>query len=99
VLDFRYDGGGLGAGGVATLSADGRVIGEGRVSYTTAYYFSFDETLNIGVDRGTPVTDDYPPVANGFTGQIHWVRVDVGDDDQNHLATPAEQQRRLLAHQ
>jgi arylsulfatase len=44
---------------------------------TTAYYFSFDETFNVGVDRGTPVTDDYPPVRNAFTGTIHGVRVDL----------------------
>ena len=36
---------------------------------TTAYYFSFDETFNVGVDRGTPVVDDYLPVRNRFEGR------------------------------
>jgi arylsulfatase len=45
---------------------------------TTAYYFSFDETFNVGVDRGTPVVDDYPAVRNAFDGLIHQVRVDLG---------------------
>ena len=48
-----------------------------HVPQTTAYYFSFDETFNVGVDRGTPVTDDYAPVRSAFTGTIHGVRVDL----------------------
>ena len=56
---------------------DGAEVGRGHVPATTAYYFSFDETFNVGRDRGTPVTDDYPPVHNAFTGSIHGVRVDL----------------------
>ncbi len=41
-----------------------RDVGSGEIPATTAYYFAFDETFNVGVDRGTPVTDDYPPVHN-----------------------------------
>jgi hypothetical protein len=30
------------------------------------------------VDRGTPVTDDYAPVRNAFSGSIHRVRFELG---------------------
>ncbi|GAA1761316.1 arylsulfatase [Kocuria aegyptia] len=97
VFEFFYDGGGVGLGGTVQLSVDGKQVGEGRVEKTTAYYFSFDETLNIGIDRGTPVTDDYPVLDNAFTGTIDTVRVDLHDDVEE--LTAAEQQRALLAHQ
>jgi len=80
-LDFAYDGGGLGKGGTAVLTVDGARHAEGRVERTIAYYFSFDETLGVGVDLGTPVTDDYPVIDNAFTGLVHSVRVDLGEDD------------------
>ena len=62
-----------------TLEVDGAPVGSGRIPVTTAYYFSFDETFNVGVDRGTPVVDDYLPVRNHFQGLIHRVRFDLGD--------------------
>jgi arylsulfatase len=77
LLDVAYDGGPPGDGAEVALVVDGTEVGRGHVPATTAYYFSFDETFNVGVDRGTPVTDDYPPVRNAFTGTIHGVRVDL----------------------
>ncbi|RSM86341.1 arylsulfatase [Kibdelosporangium aridum] len=78
-LEFRYDGTGFGKGGTVILDVDGTKAAEGRVEQTIAYYFSFDETLDIGVDLGTPVTDDYPPIDNAFTGIVHTVRIDLDD--------------------
>lgn len=98
-LEFQYDGGGIGKGAEVRLAADGKVIGKGRVEQSTAYYFSFDETLNIGVDRGTPVTDEYLPVDNAFTGTIHTVRIDLRDDGHDQHLTAADRQRMALAHQ
>ena len=77
VAHVDYDGGPPGDGVTVTLLVDGVEVGRGYVPQTTAYYFSFDETFNVGVDRGTPVTDDYPAVRNAFTGTIHGVRVDL----------------------
>lgn len=77
VMHFAYDGGPPGDGATVTLLVDGAEVARGHVPQTTAYYFSFDETFNVGVDRGTPVTDDYPPVHNAFTGTVHGVRVDL----------------------
>jgi arylsulfatase len=98
-LEFHYDGGGIGKGAEVRLAADGRIVGKGRVGQTTAYYFSFDETLNVGIDRGTPVTDEYRPVDNAFTGTIHTVRIDLDDDGHDEHLTAADRQRMALAHQ
>ena len=79
VLDFSYDGGPPGSGGLATILIDGVVAGREWIPATTAYYFAFDETFNVGIDRGSPVVDDYPPVRNGFTGEIRRVVVDLDE--------------------
>ena len=79
VARFAYDGGPPGSGADVTLEVDGVAVGSGRIPVTTAYYFSFDETFNVGVDRGTPVVDDYLPVRNRFEGLIHRVRFDLGE--------------------
>jgi hypothetical protein len=76
-LEFAYDGGGLGKGGTAVLLVDGEKHATGRVEQTIPYYFSFDETLDVGVDLSTPVTDDYPVLDNEFTGIVHTVRIDL----------------------
>jgi hypothetical protein len=76
-MEFHYDGGGHGMGGNVLLVIDGEKHGEGRVERSIPYYFSFDETLGIGVDLGTPVTDDYPAVDNAFTGTVHTVTIDL----------------------
>ncbi len=76
-VDFHYDGGGLGRGGTVVIGVDGEKHAEGRVEETIPYYFSFDETLDVGVDLGTPVTDEYPEVDNAFGGVVHTVRIDL----------------------
>ena len=91
VMDFAYSGGPPGDSAAVALAVDGTWVGAGRIAATTAYYFSFDETFNVGVDRGTPVTDDYRPVRNAFTGTIRRVRIDLGPrtpldpDDRDRL--------------
>jgi arylsulfatase len=55
VLDFEYDGGGLGKGGDATLSVNGKKTAEGRIEQTQANIFSADETADVGLDNQTPV--------------------------------------------
>ncbi|MBE9375258.1 arylsulfatase [Saccharopolyspora sp. HNM0983] len=93
-VEFGYDGGGVGRGGTAALSVDGAAAGEVVVPATIPYYFAFDETFDIGVDRASPVTDDYPVVDNAFTGTLHRVRVDLGEDLYDDA--DAAQQRALF---
>ena len=82
VLDFEYDGGPPGSGGEATIVVDRTEVGRGRIEQTTAFYFAFDETFDVGCDRGSPVVDDYPPVRNRFSGRISQVRIDLGPQEQ-----------------
>jgi arylsulfatase len=74
---FEYGGSPPGGDAFVRLNVDGREIGSGEIPVTTAYYFAFDETCNVGVDRGSPVTDEYAPVHNAYTGRIHSVRFDL----------------------
>ncbi|HWR41007.1 MAG TPA: arylsulfatase [Patescibacteria group bacterium] len=59
LLDFAYDGAGFGKGGVATLSVDETTVAQGRIRQTLFSRISLDETLDIGLDTGTPITEDY----------------------------------------
>jgi arylsulfatase len=44
-----------------------------------AYGYSLDETFDIGCDKGSPVTDEYRPLAS-FTGEILRVMIDTDPD-------------------
>jgi len=44
VMDFVYDGGGLGKGGMARLSVNGETLAKGRIDKTQPLIFSADET-------------------------------------------------------
>jgi arylsulfatase len=79
VVDFKYDGGGLGKGGPATLSVDGKKVAEVKFDRTIPFRISADETLDIGEDTGTPVSEDYQ-VPFKFTGTIGKVVILLGDD-------------------
>ena len=76
-LDFAYDGGGLGKGGLATIYVNDTKVAEGRIERTQPMIFSADETADVGEDDATPVTEDYKAYDNKFTGKILKVTVDV----------------------
>jgi arylsulfatase len=100
-VEFAYDGGGLGKGGTATLYLDGAPVGEGRVEGTVPMLFSGDETTDVGADSATPVSDDYGPRDNGFTGRVEWVQIDLDEaaEDADHLISPEERLRIAMARQ
>ncbi len=76
-VEFAYDGGGLGKGGTATIYVNDRKAAEGRIERTQAMLFSTDDAADVGVDEGTPVTEDYTPSSSRFNGRILKVTVDV----------------------
>jgi arylsulfatase len=76
-LEFAYDGGGLGKGGLATIYVNDKKAAEGRIERTQPIIFSADETADVGEDDATPVTEDYKAYDNKFTGKILKVRIDV----------------------
>ncbi len=100
-LEFGYDGGGLGKGGTADLYVDGTKVASGRVEATVPMLFSGDETMDVGSDSGTPVSDEYGGRDSVFTGRIHRVQIDLGDDaqDNDHLITVEERMRIITTRQ
>jgi arylsulfatase len=78
-LDFVYDGGGLGKGGVATISVNGDTVGQGRIEKTQPLIFSADETADVGLDNQTPVAEDIGIGRDEtrFTGKIREVTIEV----------------------
>ncbi len=56
VYEFKSDGG-LGKGGLGTITIDGNKVGEGRIEKTQPGIFSVDDLADVGTDDGTPVTE------------------------------------------
>ncbi len=48
-----------GSGGVGKLFINDRQVGEGPIARTAPNVLSIDETFNVGMDIGTPVSEDY----------------------------------------
>jgi arylsulfatase len=76
-MNFDYDGGGVGKGGMANILVNGVKVASGRIERTQMAIFSADETAGVGMDDATPVTTDYKERDNAFTGKILKVTVDV----------------------
>jgi arylsulfatase A-like enzyme len=72
VYEFKSDGG-LGKGGVGTVTIDGNKAGEGRIEKTQPGPFSVDDLADVGTDDGTPVTD-YGK-SRKFTGTLSKVTI------------------------
>jgi len=81
-FDFKYDGGGIGKGGAATLRVNGKLWAEGRIERTIPIRITLDEGFDIGEDTGTPVTRTYD-VPFKFTGKIAKVTVDLEPEPQD----------------
>jgi arylsulfatase len=97
--EFAYDGGGVAKGGDVTLYYDGKDVGRGRIPHTQPLAFSAEETTDVGYESGSLVTEDYPARNGHFSGKIHWVQIDVGKDNVNHLIAPEERLRLVMARQ
>ena len=95
---FAFDGDKPGAGGMGTLYINDKKVGEGRIDKTVPFVFAADETFDVGGDLGTPVTDDMPEDLL-FQGVIHWVRVDLEEDNVSHLEPEEQKYHRILARQ
>ena len=99
-IEFAYDGGGVGKGGTATLYVDGQPAGDARGSNgPTGASSPWTRPLDVGTDVGAPVSEEYGPQDNEFTGTVNWVQIDIGDDDHDHLISPEERFRLAMAKQ
>jgi arylsulfatase len=75
-VEFASDGG-VGKGGNVTLFVNDRKVAEGRVDKTVPGRFSADETFDIGMDTGSPVSTAYTS-PNVFAGKINKVTIVLG---------------------
>jgi arylsulfatase A-like enzyme len=100
-MEFSYAGGGLGKGGVASLFVDGKKVGEGNVGATAAMVFSADECCDVGVDTASPVSPDYGPHGNEFSGHVKGVQLAIAEDavSLDHLVSPEEAVRIAMSMQ
>ncbi len=77
-FSFAYNGGGLGKGGLGSLSVNGKPVGEARIPRTQPIIFSADETADVGIDLGTPVVEAIGAERRSrFTGRIPRLTVEV----------------------
>jgi arylsulfatase len=63
-------------------------VSEGRVEKTVPARFSADETFDVGMDTGSPVSADYAS-PNPFTGKLGKVTIDL----QPTQLTPSDESR------
>ena len=75
-FEFAYDGGGVGKGGTGRIFVNGEKVAEGRIDETQGLLIALDETADVGLNKGTPVSADYNSPFN-FTGVIDRVVVDL----------------------
>jgi arylsulfatase A-like enzyme len=75
-VDFKYDGGGVGKGGMVTLYLNDKKVGEGRIDKTVPVRFSADEAFDTGMDSGQPVSADYQSPFR-FSGTMDKVEIDL----------------------
>lgn len=78
-LEFAYDGGGTGKGGLAKIYVDGELVAEGRIEKTQPAVFSADETADVGLDDATQVADKvFKDVDDSeFTGYVEKVTISI----------------------
>jgi arylsulfatase len=100
-MEFTYDGGGIGKGASVALYVDAKKVGEGRVARTHAFFFSMDETLEVGCDMGEPVSEDYAARDNAFSGKVNWVQIDIdaAAKDGDHFIGAEERFQAAMARQ
>jgi arylsulfatase len=62
--------------------------------------FSADDGCDVGQDTGAPVSQDYGPRGNAFTGRVKGVQIDIsGAADADHLISPEDAVHLALARQ
>ena len=73
VYEFKSDGG-LGKGGLGTISVNDKKVVEKRIEKTQPGIFSVDDLADIGVDDGTHVADY--GTSSKFNGKIEYVTIE-----------------------
>ena len=77
-FEFKYDGSGIGKGGIGTLFVDDKQIAQGRLDRTVCRRFSLDETFDVGADTGSPLIEDYAArMPFKFTGRLEKLTIEL----------------------
>ena len=81
VFDWQMDSKGppVARGGNGALSVDGVQMAQRALPRTLPFTWAWDETLDVGLDTGTPVDDRDYQVPFEFTGKLGRVTVDLGE--------------------
>ena len=58
---------------------DGQQVAQRALPRTLPFSFAWDETLDVGLDTGTPVDDSDYQVPFAFTGRLNRITVDTGE--------------------
>jgi arylsulfatase len=99
-MEFKYDGGGLAKGGDVTLYIDGKTVAQGRLDQTVPLVFSADETSDVGVKLGSPMTPEIPAgQASAFNGTVIAVVIDATGESQDHLLSRDDVLNMIVARQ
>jgi arylsulfatase A-like enzyme len=98
-MEFAYDGGGLAKGGSVTLFIDGKSVGQGRVEQTQPVVFSADETSDVGIKRGSPITEELPSDESAFNGRVLAVVIETGPENHDHLLSREQILNTIVARQ
>jgi hypothetical protein len=76
IVDFVYDGGGMGKGGTITMTANGKKVASGRLEKTIPIQFSIGEGLDVGTDVGSAVDFTYK-LPFTYPGAIEKITVEL----------------------
>jgi arylsulfatase A-like enzyme len=87
----------FGAGGTGRVYADGDLVAEGEIERTVGIGYSMDETFDVGWDKGSPVCEDYGPIAK-FSGRVIKVDFDLKPDFHPDLHGHEDQHASRFAH-
>ncbi len=98
-MEFAYDGGGLAKGATVTLFIDGKAVGSGRLDQTVPLVFSADETTDVGVKRGSPMTPEMQPEKSRFNGEVKAVVIETSGESQDHLLSREQVLNMIVARQ
>ena len=80
LFDFIIEGIGFGKGGTGTLIVDGNIAATKSLEHTTPIMFPEDETFDVGMDTGTPVSliEYHYDCPFKFTGKINRLTFTLG---------------------
>ncbi len=88
---FLYDGPKPGQGGTEIIDVNGAKVAEGKIGKTHQSMFSADDAADVGMDEGTPVSDQYGQWDNGYAGTIKSITIKTSATQ----LTPEETQKLL----